>query len=277
MKNCISKKFIINDKILPCTEFEKVYPIEGLSIYEVVRIIDGIPLFFEEHCTRLQQSSNLTNLNINQIQLNIPDKISNLVKVNNQENGNVRIVLNQQRENGKPKNNLILSFIKHHYPSDHDILSGIIAQTVNVERINPNAKTINTKLRSSLDSIIRFRKIYETILVNNNGYITEGSRSNIFFIKSDTLFTTPFSKVLPGITRKKILKICHKTNIKLVEDCIHLANLSSYDAVFISGTSQGISQLKQINKLKFKIGHPLAIYIANQYDSLVKDYIRSLS
>lgn len=273
MKNCVSHKFIFNDKVLPCAEFDKRFPTGSISIYEVVRIYNGIPLFHEDHCARLQKSADLTKLTLLICQSEIREKISTLIKVNNQNIGNVRIVVNQQTIKGKSENNLIISFIKHHYPTKHEILSGVIAQTVIAERKNPNAKTINTKLRSLLDSIINSTKIYETIMVNKKGYLTEGSRSNVFFVKSDKLFTTPLSKVLPGITRQKIIDICNMESIELVEDCIPLTELSSFEAIFISGTSPGILPLKQINKHRLQIGHSIVSNIADQYNKIVDNYI----
>jgi len=269
MKNCIAKNFILNNNILLCSEYEKSFSKEGISIYEVIRVIDDNPLFCEEHLYRLQKSANLTGLKINQRNLKIDDKIRKIININNQSNGNIRIVVNQLRKDNRSEINLILSFIKHRYPNKQEILSGVTAQTFNAVRINPNAKTINAKLRSSLDNIIQFRKIYETILVNKNNYITEGSRSNIFFVKSDAIFTSPLSKVLPGITRQKVLEICRNANIKVVEDCINTRDLAKYEAVFISGTSPGILQLKQINKQKFIIEHPLIKYIRDQYNILI--------
>ena len=48
-----------------------------------------------------------------------------------------------------------------------------------------------------------------------NNEITEGSRSNIFFLKDETLVTAPDNAVLNGITRKHILEICRENSIRL--------------------------------------------------------------
>ena len=51
--------------------------------------------------------------------------------------------------------------------------------------------------------LISDNKLYEVLLVDRNGRITEGSRSNVFFVKGNKFYTGPSAMVLVGITRKK--------------------------------------------------------------------------
>jgi len=275
MKHCSSKKFIINNSIFSCSEFKKTFPDIGISIYEVIRLYDGKPLFFEDHYSRLLKSAELTGLTVKFKKADIFDKISSLVKENKMLIGNIRIVFNEQELDGRKKHKLILSFIKHRYPKADEIVSGVIANTVKAERLNPNAKTINTKLRSVLDRIIKKSNIYETIMVDQNDFITEGSRSNVFFIKNNILYTSPISDVLPGITRKKIISICENIGVPLLEVRICMQTISSFDAAFISGTSPWILPLKQIDHNNFKADHPVLISISEEYDKILADYLQS--
>jgi branched-chain amino acid aminotransferase len=78
---------------------------------------------------------------------------------------------------------------------------------------------------------------YEALLVNENNLITEGSRTNIFFLKEETLITAPENVILNGITRKHILEICAENKIKVVFACVDADNIKEYEAVFMTGTS----------------------------------------
>ena len=273
MKHCVSRKFIINNNIFSCSDFKKTFPEKGISIYEVVRLYEGKALFFEDHYSRLLISAELTGLPVQHKEVEIFDKISCIVKENKLFTGNIRIVINGQETEEKIKNNLILSFIKHRYPKASESKSGVIAHTVKAERLNPNAKTINIKLRSILDNIIKKRNIYETILVDQNNFITEGSRSNVFFVKSNILYTSPVSEVLPGITRQKIISICKNIDVRVVELQICQQSISSFEAVFITGTSPGVLPLKRIDNNNFQTDHPVVNSISLEYDKLIMEYL----
>ena len=49
--------------------------------------------------------------------------------------------------------------------------------------------------------------------MDDDGFITEGSRSNIFMVIGSTVLTSKVENVLPGITRQFIIKTCEKLNI----------------------------------------------------------------
>ena len=63
-------------------------------------------------------------------------------------------------------------------------------------------KQEHRKMRKESDKML-----YEVLLVNRDGVITEGSRSNVFFIKSGEVYTPPTDAVLPGVTRTMIIRI----------------------------------------------------------------------
>ena len=88
------------------------------------------------------------------------------------------------------------------------------------ERKDPESKVINHKLRSSIYHKLIHEGGYEALLVNENNLITEGSRSNIFFLKGETLVTAPDNVILNGITRKHILEICRENKIKVEFACV---------------------------------------------------------
>jgi len=59
MENCINDYFIKNHEAYEREEFQDIYVVEGKCIYEVIRVIDGAPLFLDEHLARLENSLKL--------------------------------------------------------------------------------------------------------------------------------------------------------------------------------------------------------------------------
>ena len=119
------------------------------------------------------------------------------------------------------------------------------------------AKVINHKLRSSIYHKLIHESGYEAILVNENNQITEGSRSNIFLLRGDTLVTAPDNFVLRGITRKYILEICSEEGINVEFLCVNADNIKDYDAIFMTGTSPIVLPFYCIDDKFFNVKFPL--------------------
>ena len=94
---------------------------------------------------------------------------------------------------------------------------------------------------------------YEALLVNENNLITEGSRSNIFFLRNNILFTAPDNMILNGITRKYILEICSENNITVKYEPVNADEISDYDAVFMTGTSPMVLPFNRIDDKFFSV------------------------
>jgi D-alanine transaminase len=87
----------------------------------------------------------------------------------------------------------------------------------------------------------------EAILVRD-GLITEGTHTNFFAVKNETVFTAPSSRlILDGITRKVVLEFCDKFKIDFCEEFIIKDDLKSYDEFFITSTTKEITPVVKID------------------------------
>jgi len=264
--------YLHGDVLHDCTAKSYRLIHQNLNVYEVIRIIDGIPLFFEKHCARLRQSAALIGININIDELAAYHRIKELVLLNKIQNGNIKIVLQYPG----PSNHIFTFFIPHHYPSAKDYDQGVDMVSLSAERDNPKAKVSNPELRASADIIIRQKKIAEVLLVNHEGYITEGSRSNIFLIRKNTVFTPTSEAVLPGITRETIIEICMNNGIKFRECQIRLSELGTFQGAFLTGTSPKVLPVRNIDDHNFQVNDPIISKIIKKYDQIINDYLSGL-
>jgi branched-chain amino acid aminotransferase len=77
----------------------------------------------------------------------------------------------------------------------------------------------------------------EAILLNEQGYLTEGSTSNIFLVSKGELITPSLeSGVLPGVTREAVLEIARASNIKTLERQVELKELVEAEEAFITNS-----------------------------------------
>lgn len=270
MNECYGKKFILNGELNPCDSFDNSLVYEGDSIYEVIRMIKGSPVFFHDHMERLELSMKIRQkAPITKIS-DLRKDIINLVKTEKRKDINLKIVFNYNQVSA----NYLVYFVEPIYPSEEQYRKGVRGILFYAERKDPESKVINHKLRSSIYHKLILESGYEALLVNEEDKITEGSRSNIFFVKGDTLTTAPDDKVLNGITRKYILDICHDNNIKVNFMCVPVGSIRDYDAVFMTGTSPMVLQFYCIGDICFSVRKELIENLRKLYIEKAEESIK---
>jgi branched-chain amino acid aminotransferase len=170
-------------------------------------------------------------------------------------------------------NNYLVYFIKPIYPTRDQYTNGVKGILFSAERKDPELKVINHKLRSDIYHKLILEGAYEALLVNHNKFITEGSRSNIFFIKGSTLYTAPDNVILCGITRKYIIDICNEHHIRVVFECVRADRIGKYDAVFMTGTSPMVLPFCCIDDKHFDAGVPVMAELRMFYIEKAKESI----
>jgi len=160
----------------------------------------------------------------------------------------------------------LIYFIKSKYPEKKVYEKGIHTILFHSERENPNAKIINATLRNKVNDKIKKESAFEALLVNENNFITEGSRSNIFFVKKDKVYTAPAGEVLIGVTRSKVVQICKELNIEVVEEHVSVEELDNMDGAFMTGTSVSVLPITTIDDRKYNsIDNKIIKTISNEY------------
>ncbi len=271
MRENIGNFIISNDKLYlnNACELAKRNNEEAISLYEVIRIFNGIPLFLNDHLQRLEQSAAIKNIPLKEREY-YENNIIALINANRILNGNVKIKIEATADNFTS----YFSQIQHHYPTKEEYKKGVTAALYNYERENPQAKILRPQWRAEAEKIKNEKAVYELILVNKESQITEGSKSNVFFIKDKTLFTAPYTKVLQGITRKKIIAIAIENKIKIQEKNIHKTAISEFDAAFISGTSPKILALHSIDDISYDVNHPIIRLLMGKFEQLIENYLK---
>lgn len=245
------------------------YPQEehGGWIYEIIRIENDCPVFIKDHLARLWQGAEKTLTPLSYTQHELFKIIFELIDKESSTNCNLRIQIDH-------KTGLIrMGFIPNNHSFTNDYSQGIDVGLLESERSNPNIKYWNSELRTKSDKIISDTGNQELILVNQDGYLTEGSRSNIFGIKKEMLITPPLIQVLPGITRQKIIELASEHSIPLSENLIHQREITEFDALFITGTTPGILPVSKINSHQVDPKHNLIKTLSDLYLEAVQQNI----
>ncbi|NCA97859.1 MAG: hypothetical protein EOM70_00625 [Clostridia bacterium] len=245
-------------------------PTEEKMFYEVIRVEEQTPLFWEDHLERLRQSI--------AGQFAIPDRLYQdslaLIRANRVEQSNLRLVLTRQHT--------ILHQIPSYYPTPEQMQQGVPTGILNWERENPNVKMINSDYKTAVADRFAaggpFGPLFELLLADRNGDLTEGSRSNLFFIRGNDVCTAPDSRILKGITRKYVTSAIAAAGGELVENMLTYQDIiaGAVDAAFLSGSPIDLLPIAAIEDIELPSAcNPLFVRINQAYQQIVRDYLDS--
>ena len=260
---------IANNGIYQSLENSKDFLNSEHSVYEVIRVIGGVALFLDDHYIRLCKSAEIQGISLFVKFPEFKERIADLVRLNTKPDGNVKCVFAFASGNI----NWIFTFIPHSYPTLDNYKFGVSTDLLFAERANPNAKVIQNKVREKANRMIEELKLYEVLLVDRDGYITEGSRSNVFFIKDEVFYTAPESKVLVGITRQKVIECLRQLNFQFVEESVSSNEIDQFHAAFLTGTSPKVLPVRSIGKRLFDTQLGALQKLMKSYDDRIETYI----
>lgn len=270
------KFYLINDQVFTTNTFKPEIINYGTTIYELIKIIDCTPLFLEKYLKRIQNSLKLIKKHDWINKKEIIEKIRFIIKknqINSEDHLKILVSFNNPLV-PQFSQFIAMFFTTVPLPSPEQYLTGVQTISLNAIRSMPNAKIYQPQLRQRTEKMIQSKKIYEVILLNNNNDITEGSRSNIFFIdRNNNLITPDLENVLPGITRDNVIEVAKKHNIKVIERKVNYNELQKFISAFLTGTSRKILPISTIDNYNFDSQNILLRNLMKWYDDYIYEYL----
>jgi branched-chain amino acid aminotransferase len=269
--DAVNEYFILNGSERKVEDSAGVQEVEGPLVYEVNRVKEGVVLFEEGHINRLKESIEMMGYEIQFSEDEISDMMKKLIAVNRVDNQNIKIVYGDLK---KESHKILVYFVDSVYPERDVYEKGIKTILFESERENPNAKIVNQTLRDRINEQIGRENAFEALLVDGEGFITEGSRSNFFYILEGKLYTPPAEKVLLGMTRREVIASAEEKGIDLTERPLLADEIESLEGAFITGTSIDALPIGSIGDVKLETAKSeLMKSIMDGYNSRVEDYI----
>ncbi|MDD5603610.1 MAG: aminotransferase class IV [Eubacteriales bacterium] len=273
----------------------------GLTAYEVVRVIKRKPLFFEDHMNRMDRSLSAVGYSLKDafgsgynyvyrdrgfpeddfhkgrfeaLCVAIAAQIQLLAEINGLQDFNIKITAFPEQE-GKFSSMIYIK--KSKYPSPDEIMAGVKARTALIERVSPNAKIERADYKARVaEAFASDPDAYEILLRDRKGFVTEGSKSNLFTVIGETVVTAPGEQVLKGITRQYIFEACKRQNIKTEEKPVSMRELLKADGLFISGTSIKVLPVSYVDGIRFMSPRNNIIKrISQEYEKIINEYLDS--
>ncbi len=87
----------------------------------------------------------------------------------------------------------------------------------------------------------------EALLLDTEGYVSEGSGENVFIVRNDQIKTTPLTSILEGITRDSIIKIARDNRIAIAEERFTRDEMYIADEAFFTGTAAEVTPIREVD------------------------------
>jgi branched-chain amino acid aminotransferase len=240
----------------------------GYGIFDFFRVVNGVPLFIDDHLDRFYRSAEAMRLPVNKSREELKAILYELISKSPMPEAGIRITLTggYSPDGYRPAiPNLIITCLPVAAATDTDFEKGFAIITHKHQRELPHVKSINYLMAVWLQPLIK-EKQADDILYYNNESITEFPRSNVFIVTSDKKLVTPANNILKGITRKNVLSVAQ--NIMQVEERnISLEELCAAPEVFLAATTRYITPILKINNKPVGDGQP-GFYTRQLYHQL---------
>ena len=154
---------------------------------------------------------------------------------------------------------------------DPSIYKGVSTITVPALRKTPEIKTTDYTTCLEAYKIAENNDCFETILLDKNNQVLEGSRSNVFWIQGEKLFTRD-GDVLPGVTRQTVIS---RSPFSIFYEQLNQLDFDQVNEIFLTNSGSGIIPVVKVNSIQIGTGKPgpITVELLKLYDSWLNNEI----
>jgi len=236
----------------------------GYGLFETMRAYHGKIFLLERHLNRLLNACRVLGLGSKLNAAELSRACMDTLTANRLENARLRLTVSRGEVNSFPgpstgNNPTILVTANDYSPLLESYDKGF---RVGVASFNHYSQSPVLQLKST-NYLLNIRAkleaeaagLDESIILNERGFITEGSISNVFFVTSTSSLVTPpvESGLLPGITRQVVMELADSLGIAAVESEIKLADLKQFEEAFLTNSLIEIMPLVEVRDNTGKI------------------------
>lgn len=239
------ERVFLDGKFLPVDE-ARVSVLEpgflyGFGLFETMRSYNKKIVYLDEHLHRLKDSCRITGIKFSYSFAELKGIIKKATELSGSSDTYLRLTLWKAAKVTK-----ILLIARQYKPHPAQKYKNGFKVCVSVFRQNENSLLARIKSTSRLFYELTYQQAKaggfdEAIILNSRGNICEGTRSNIFLVKDNALFTPLLEcACLAGITRKAVIDLAKKHNLKTYAGRFTMRDFYAADEVFLTNSLMGI-------------------------------------
>jgi branched-chain amino acid aminotransferase len=245
----------------------------GLGVFEGIRCYkcnEGQSSIFrlKEHTDRLFDSAHIMQIEIPFLKEEINAAIIATLEINKLKEGYIRplVFLGYGSMGLFPKNNpvrvVIAAWPWGAYLGEDGLKNGIRVKISSFTRQHVNinmtkAKVCGNYVNSSMAKMEAIASGFdEALLLDTEGYVSEGSGENIFIVKEGKIITTPMTSILRGITRDTVITLARERGIEVAEERFTRDDLYIAEEAFFTGSAAEITPIREVDCRMIGPGKP---------------------
>ncbi len=235
----------------------------GMGVFEGVRAYKtdkGTAIFrLKEHTDRLFRSAHILRMAIPYDKETINKAILTVVRDNKLESGYIRPMCFYGAEGmGLRADNLKVHVIAAAWPwgsylGEDGVKNGIRVRTSSFNRHHVNVSMCRAKANGHyINSMLALHEAVacgcdEALLLDTEGYVSEGSGENIFVARDGTLYTPDLTSALDGITRDTIIRLAGEIGVPVREKRVTRDEVYIADEAFFTGTAAEVTPVREVD------------------------------
>ncbi len=243
----------------------------GDGVFEGIRAYNGRIFKLAEHVKRMYESAKTIMMEIPMTQEEMCQKIIDTVKKNNLQDAYIRVVVSRgigdlglDPEKCKNPSIVIIASSISLFPEEF-YTQGLEVVTVPTRRnmaeaLNPKLKSLNYLNNIMVKIEANLAGVKEALMLNQDGYVAEGSGDNVFIVKDGVLITPPpYAGILNGITRRCVMGLAEDRGYEVEETLFTRHDVFTSDECFLTGTAAEIIPVVKVDGRSVGEGKPGSI------------------
>ena len=235
----------------------------GMAVFEGVRAYKtdaGTAIFrLEEHTRRLFNSAKIFQMTIPHSFEAVLQAQKDTVRLNKLDSCYIRPIawIGSEKMGVSAKGNTIHTAVAvwpwGAYLGEDGIAKGIRVKTSSFTRHHVNVSLVRAKASGYyINSILANQEVTvhgydEALLLDTEGYVSEGSGENVFIVKQGRLYTPDLASCLDGITRDAVITMARDLGIEVIEKRITRDEMYCADEAFFTGTAAEITPIRELD------------------------------
>ena len=242
----------------------------GMGVFEGVRAYkaeQGTAIFrLDEHTDRLFRSAHILGMKMPYDKATIAQAQRTVVRENKLESGYLRpMAFFGAEAMGISAKNLSVHVIVAAWPwgaylGQEALEHGIRVKTSSFSRHHSNVTMCKAKANGNyMNSILAHKEAEmdgydEALLLDVDGFVSEGSGENIFIVRDGKLYTPDPSSALVGLTRDTIIQLAEEIGLKVIEKRITRDEVYIADEAFFTGTAAEVTPIRELDNRQIGSG-----------------------
>jgi branched-chain amino acid aminotransferase len=240
----------------------------GDGVFEGIRMYNGVVFRLKEHIDRLYDSAKSIMLTIPKTKEEMSEIIVNTLRKNELQDAYIRVVVSRgvgdlglDPNNCKTPQIIVIAeplalFPKELYETGIEIVT-VASRRNRSDVLPPQVKSLNYLNNILVKIEAHLANASEALMLNDQGYVAEGSGDNVFIVKNGVIKTPPAHVgALEGITRNTIIEIGRKLGYEVREEIMTRHDVYSADEVFLTGTAAEIISVVKVDGRVIGDGKP---------------------